>query len=342
MSYTTIVNFKNVHKRYNPLTDEWVLVSPHRMNRPWQGAQEVTSLPDQTTYDEKCYLCPGNTRVSGEKNPKYNSTYVFQNDFQAINDNNLNEEFKESLFHAKTVNGECRVICYSPDHSKTMALMSIDEIKVVIQTWKEQYTELIKKYEWVQIFENKGEQMGCSNPHPHGQIWASDELPSLVEKEDKLQKKYLKEHDTKLLDQYVLDERNKDERVIVENESFILIVPYWATWPFETLLVSKKSHRTFLDLTPIDEDNLASILKETCVIYDNLFKTSFPYSMGWHGKEDSAWTFHAHFYPPLLRSSTVKKFMVGYEMLAQAQRDMSAERAAQILRELPRKHYLEK
>ena len=326
----------NVHRRKNLLTDDWVLVSPHRTKRPWQGQQEDASKSTSLQYDPSCYLCPTNTRATGDVNPDYTDTFVFINDYSAVLPTN-DEEVTDSnnpLFQQEKAKGESRVICYSKDHSQTMASMSTHQIEKVIELWKEQYSELSSKYKWVQIFENKGSVMGCSNPHPHGQVWATDFIPNEVRKENLTQNKYLKEHKSKLLLDYALQESELKERVVCENDGWIVVVPFWAVWPFETLLLPKSNIATFNDVNESKKTSLSLILKDILVKYDKLFNTSFPFSMGWHGMNSESWQLHAHFYPPLLRSATVKKFMVGYELLAESQRDITAEQAAKQLQEL--------
>lgn len=337
------------HRRLNILTGEWVLVSPHRTKRPWQGKEEKSDSKFQPEYDSKCYLCPGNERAGGIKNPNYTSTFVFNNDFSAllpnVKNNNVSNENK--LFKFENISGECRVICFSPKHNLTLAEMKKSEIMNVIDVWSEQITELGTKYKWVQIFENRGEIMGSSNQHPHGQIWASSFLPNEIVKENKNQKKYFTDNKSILLLDYLNEELKQKERVIAENEYWAVLVPYWAVWPFETMLLPKRNIRQLTDLLDNEKESLAEILKLLLVKYDNLFNTSFPYTFGWHGaptdnNDYSHWQLHAHFYPPLLRSATVKKFMVGYEMLAEAQRDITAEAAAEMIRNVSDIHYKER
>lgn len=351
------------HRRYNPLTDSWVQVSPHRMKRPWQGQVEKAPPDNRPTYDPTCYLCPGNGRVGGATNPNYSSTYVFTNDFAALlPDVPLAESSANSLLRTEAVRGECRVICFSPRHDLTLPLMSLSEIRGVVDLWAAQTTELGQTYRWVQVFENKGAMMGSSNPHPHGQIWALDALPNEPFSEDAAQRKYFEENGRPLLIDYANLELKQEERIVVQNEYWLAVVPYWAVWPFELLLLPRPHVLRLPDLTNEQRDALADILKKLLIKYDNLFETSFPYSMGWHGAPFSLnlpqvpsekpqlgknlrevgadhWQLHAHFYPPLLRSATVKKFLVGYEMLAEAQRDLTAEQAAVRLRSLPDDHY---
>jgi UDPglucose--hexose-1-phosphate uridylyltransferase len=340
----------NPHRRYNPLTGEWILVSPHRALRPWQGAKETVSQEKKPAYDEKCYLCPGNDRIGGETNPAYTGPYVFKNDFAALltPDQTTPATIEpDALFQKEEAHGECRVVCFSPRHDLSLPEMELPAIREVIDLWSDQAAELGEKYRWVQIFENKGAAMGCSNPHPHGQIWASDYLPNEATKEDIHQAAYLKKHGSNLLLDYAKSEVEKNERIVAINDDWVVVVPYWATWPFETLLLPRFAVKRLTDLTDCQRDNLADILKRILIRYDNLFETSFPYSMGWHGApfltdDVEHWQLHAHFYPPLLRSATVKKFMVGYEMLANAQRDLTAEQAATQLAALSDIHYTQK
>ncbi|EEX49763.1 galactose-1-phosphate uridylyltransferase [Pasteurella multocida] len=336
------------HRRYNPLTDQWVLVSPHRAKRPWQGQQEKVSEDEKPNYDPSCYLCPGNKRITGEENPNYHKPYVFKNDFSALLEDTPNpEKSDDPLFQISKAQGESRVICFSPDHSKTLPLLSVDEITEVVKVWQEQLRELGQKYQWVQIFENKGAAMGCSNPHPHGQIWANSFLPNEVARADQTQRAYLAKYGSVMLMDYAKREMELKERIVVETEHWLAVVPYWAIWPFETLLLPKAHVKRLTDLTEEQAKDLALALKKLTTKYDNLFETSFPYSMGFHaapfnGEENEHWQLHAHFYPPLLRSATVRKFMVGYEMLGESQRDLTAEQAAQRLQALSEIHYKEK
>jgi UDPglucose--hexose-1-phosphate uridylyltransferase len=326
------------HRRYNPLLDEWVLVSPHRAKRPWQGAVEAVGAARQP-YDPKCYLCPGNTRASGDANPSYSDTFVFVNDFSALLPSGAGGAWEDGLLSAQGVEGECRVICFSPRHDLTLPDMEVDEILKVVEVWVDQTRELGQRYDWVQVFENKGEAMGCSNPHPHGQIWASSQVPSLVAREARTQEAYLGLHGAKLLAAYRDQEMAAGTRVVLENDHWVWLVPFWATWPYEVLLLPKGDAARLTDLSAGARAGLAAILREGLQVYDRLFSCSFPYSMGWHGApfltgNSEAWLVHAHFYPPLLRSATVKKFMVGYEMLAESQRDITPEQAAERLRGL--------
>lgn len=333
------------HRRFNALTGEWVLVSPHRTKRPWQGAQEQTSREDRPHYDPKCYLCPGNERAGGVRNPVYTETFVFTNDFSALlADSPASEPIVDELFQTQPVKGECRVICFSPRHDLTLAEMSPQDIRKVVDVWAAQTEELGQRNAWVQVFENKGAVMGCSNPHPHGQIWAGSFVPEYVLREDSRQREYYERTGRDLLGDYIRQETEARERVVVESEHWLAVVPYWAVWPYEYLLLPKRQVRRIYELSDAERDDLSTTMKAMLIKYDNLFSTSFPYSMGWHGAPSTGqpvdhWRLHAHYYPPLLRSATVKKFMVGYEMLAEPQRDITAEQAASTLRGLPAKHY---
>jgi UDPglucose--hexose-1-phosphate uridylyltransferase len=332
------------HRRYNPLTGDWILVSPHRTKRPWKGQVEKPPPDIRPRYDPTCYLCPGNKRASGEINPEYESTFVFVNDFAALlPDTPAASPSPNRLLSAESQRGTCRVICFSPRHDLTLPEMSARDIRQVVDLWVTQAEEL-GEYKWVQIFENKGAVMGCSNPHPHGQIWAGSALPNEPAKEDRRQRAYFEEHGEPLLVAYATLENELKERIVVENKDWMAVVPYWAVWPFEMLLMPRRHVLRLPDLVDGERSALADILKRMLTKYDNLFETSFPYSMGWHGApfgsgELAHWQLHAHFYPPLLRSATVRKFMVGYEMLAEAQRDLTAEQAAERLRALPETHY---
>ncbi|MFK8041784.1 UDP-glucose--hexose-1-phosphate uridylyltransferase [Congregibacter sp.] len=328
------------HRRYNPLSDRWVLVSPQRDQRPWQGQVEDTPNPEPP-YSEDCYLCPGNERAGGKVNPDYSGVYVFDNDFPALL---TDSEFADSevaddeLFLAARVQGRCRVICYSPRHDLTLARMEERQLLAVIETWVDETRSLGEQFEHVQIFENRGATMGCSNAHPHGQIWALDALPSEVAVEKRQQSLYLQENGSSLLLDYALKEQAKAERVVCGNEHWIAVVPWWATWPFEVLLLPLNPVAAMPDLTSAQRQSLASVLQQLLGAYDALFSVPFPYSMGWHGSpsstDDASWQLHAHFYPPLLRSATVRKHMVGFEMLGESQRDLTPERAAEQLRKV--------
>ena len=338
------------HRRYNPLTDQWVLVSPHRTKRPWQGQVEKTPPETRPTYDATCYLCPGNTRAGGKRNPEYRHTYVFENDFAALLPNGPTAEIGEGdLLRAEAETGTCRVICFSPRHDLTLPQFEVSQIRQVVDVWAEQVEELGARPDinYVQLFENKGAVMGASNPHPHGQLWANRTVPQEPAREDVQQQAYFAKHGTQLLADYLATELTRGERIVVENDEWAFVVPYWAVWPFETLLLPKRAVSSLPALDDGQRDALAEIMKRLLTRYDNLFETSFPYSMGWHGQPTDGqthdyWIVHAHYYPPLLRSATVKKFMVGYEMLANPQRDITAEQAATRLRELSDVHYLER
>jgi UDPglucose--hexose-1-phosphate uridylyltransferase len=333
------------HRRFNPLNGEWVLVSPHRTKRPWQGQQEKVETERRPQYDATCYLCAGNTRANGEVNPHYESTYVFTNDFAALLTDTPGAHVNEGLFVSESVRGECRVVCFSPRHDLTLAQMDPADIENVVRTWQRQAAELGAKYEWVQLFENKGITMGCSNPHPHGQIWAGNWVPQNIEVESKQQRSCFDEHGTPLLLDYAEQEIDREERIVTRNGDWVVVVPYWAVWPFETLLLPRFPVSRIEDLGETQVASLAEVMGDLLVRYDNLFQTDFPYSMGWHGapyRDESRehWQLHAHYYPPLLRSASVRKFMVGYEMLAEAQRDITPEQAALRLREQSGVHYL--
>jgi UDPglucose--hexose-1-phosphate uridylyltransferase len=336
------------HRRLNPLTGDYVLVSPHRTKRPWQGQIERTADEQRPRYDPTCYLCPGNARANGEHNPNYDSTFVFTNDFAALLPDapEGGAEGEHPLFSYHSARGTCRVICFSPRHDLTLPQMAHADIRRVIDVWAEQTAELGASYRWVQVFENKGAAMGASNPHPHGQIWASDFIPNQAAVEDRQQRAYHQARGIPLLIDYALEEARRCERIVVENAEWLAVVPYWAVWPFETLLMPRRHVLRLPDLDADQRDALADALKRLTTKYDNLFQTSFPYSMGWHGAptepgDFAHWLLHAHFYPPLLRSATIRKFMVGYEMLAEAQRDLTPEQAAARLRDLPDIHYTE-
>ncbi|TRZ44283.1 UDP-glucose--hexose-1-phosphate uridylyltransferase [Robertkochia solimangrovi] len=334
------------HRRYNILTGEWILVSPHRTKRPWQGKKDKKAEPEKVTHDPECYLCPGNTRAGGEKNPVYTETYSFVNDFSALLSDVDEETINDGLLKAETETGLCKVVCFSPDHSLTLPLMTEEAITTVIRLWKKEYEELgaIPGINHVQIFENKGAIMGCSNPHPHGQIWSQKSIPQEVMKKQVKQKEYWEANGSSLLGDYLKQELELNERIIVENEHFVALIPYWAVWPYETMIVPKKHYQHIGQLNEEEQVAFAQILKKLTIRYDNLFETSFPYSSGIHqaptdGENHDAWHFHMSFYPPLLRSAEVKKFMVGYEMFANPQRDITAESAADTLKSLDDIHY---
>ena len=331
------------HRRLNPLTGEWVLVSPHRTKRPWQGQIERPAQPAQLEYDPSCYLCPGNSRAGGHTNPAYADTFVFENDFAALLAGTPAGRIEEDELHvAESESGVCRVICFSPRHDLTLARMDLPDIVKVVEVWKSQHAELAARPDigYVQIFENRGEMMGASNPHPHCQIWASAGIPNEPWKE---QNAFLARK-TCLLCDYAALELRSGERIVCKNEHFIAVVPFWALWPFETMVLPQRHFGAIDKMTQDETAALADILKRTVTRYDNLFEIPFPYSMGFHqkpadGASHPEWHFHAHFYPPLLRSATVRKFMVGYEMVGTPQRDITPESAALMLRETSEIHY---
>jgi UDPglucose--hexose-1-phosphate uridylyltransferase len=335
------------HRRYNPLRGDWILVSPHRTKRPWQGQIEKPPKESRPSYDPDCYLCPGNTRAGGRENPVYTETFVFDNDFAALLPDTPAGSWEHGgLLVAESEPGICRVVCFSPDHSLTLAQMTYEEILRVVEVWTRQYREIggWPKINYVQIFENKGAMMGCSNPHPHGQIWANATVPQEPAIEQRQQRAYRDEHGTCLLCDYQALEARLEERIICANDVFLALVPFWATWPFEAMILPRRHVRDLTEFTAHEREAAAKILRELTVRYDNLFETSFPYTMGIHqrptdGQDHDEWHLHWHFYPPLLRSAIVRKFMVGYEMLANAQRDLTAEAAAERLRSLPAKRY---
>jgi len=329
------------HKRFNILTKEWVLVSPHRSKRPWQGQQETVLREVRPSHDPNCYLCAGNSRANGEVNPNYEQVFIFDNDFAALQKESPLDEVTNGLLKAQFEKGICRVICFSPDHSKSLAEMSANEIVPVVKVWKEEYENLGGHdfINYVQIFENKGSVMGCSNPHPHGQIWSQSTLPNEVEKKDTSQKEYYITNKSSLLSDYLQQELFLGERIIFENKSFAILVPYWAIWPYETMIIPKKHKESIGKLNEEEEYHFAEAISKITAAYDKVFDCSFPYSAGIHqaptnGKDNSHWHFHMSFFPPLLRSATVKKFMVGYEMFGSPQRDNTAEQAAKRLKDL--------
>ena len=334
---------KQPHRRFNPLLREWILVSPHRTQRPWQGQVESTAAKSGAEYDSACYMCPGNTRSTGSVNPKYKNAFVFANDFPALLPEGARGEVnKNNLLVAETETGICRVLCFSPKHNLTISMMEPADIRAVVDCWAEQFQELAARGDihYVQIFENRGAMMGASNPHPHGQIWSTASIPNIVRTEQESQRDYLEANRSCLLCDYAALESKERERVVVENEYFLAVVPYWAVWPFETMILSRRHLASIDELHAPERDALADILKRLTTRYDNLFQTPFPYSMGFHqrptdGKEHPEWHFHAHFFPPLLRSATVRKFMVGFELLGMPQRDITAETSAERLRSVP-------
>jgi len=329
------------HIRKNILTGDEILVSPHRTKRPWQGRKEDLQSTTLVEYDPDCYLCPGNKRANGAINPDYKNTFVFKNDFAALKeDTNLNT-YKNGLLEAKGERGICKVVCFSPNHALTLAKMTVSDIEKVIETWQNEFQALskIEHVNNIQIFENRGDIMGCSNPHPHGQIWAQHSIPGEIKKKTKRFKKYINNHKETLLEAYINQEIAIDERIIYTNDSFIVIVPFWAVWPYETMIIPKKASENILSLNTKEIADYADTIKKITSTYDNIFDVSFPYSAGIHQAPlhldpENGWHWHMSFYPPLLRSATVKKFMVGYEMFAMPQRDITAEKAAEILKEL--------
>ena len=329
------------HKRFNILTGEWVLVSPHRAKRPWQGQNEAISNEVTPIHDPSCYLCAGNTRINGEENPKYEDVFVFTNDFAALQTSSPKFSITEGLFKSESEQGICKVICFSPDHSMSLADMEVLDINKVVKTWQNEYTELGSNdmINYVQIFENKGAVMGCSNPHPHGQIWCQSTLPNEVDKKDQQQRTYFSENNTSLLGDYLEQELEANERIIYQNDDFVVLTPFWAVWPFETMIIPKKQYINITKISEQESLNFADAISKITKAYDKLFDCSFPYSSGIHqsptnGKINDYWHWHMSFYPPLLRSKTVKKFMVGYEMFGSPQRDITAEYAAKKLRNL--------
>lgn len=338
------------HKRFNPLLREWVLVSPQRTQRPWQGKVEQLAAPPSVTYDPHCYLCPGNKRAGGKQTPKYSGTYAFDNDFPALlREVEPLQYDQDGLLVAQTDRGVCRVLCFSPRHDLTVPRMSARELRGVVDAWTEQYVSLaqIPWVQHVQIFENRGELMGASNPHPHCQIWANATLPNLPSREDESLRANRAEKHSCLLCDYLQLELQRNERIVCQNEAFTVVVPFWAVWPFETLVLSKRHVSSLDQLNSGERDLLGDMLRRITIRYDNLFETAFPYSMGFHqqptdGQPHEAWHLHAHYFPPLLRSAAVRKFMVGYELLASPQRDLTPESAAARLREVAEIHYLDR
>jgi UDPglucose--hexose-1-phosphate uridylyltransferase len=357
------------HRRLNPLTGQWVLVSPHRTRRPWQGQVEAVADERRPSHDPTCYLCPGNRRAQGDVNPAYAGTFVFDNDFSALLPDVAGgagvADGADGLLRGEPVQGVCRVMCFSPRHDLTLAEMAPEAVLGVVEAWGAETRRLGARYPWVQVFENKGAVMGCSNPHPHGQIWASSALPNEAASEDLHQRAYFQAHGRSLLLDYAEQELRSGARTVCANEEFVAVVPYWAVWPFETLILPRQPAPRMSELSEAQRVGLAKLLRGLLAGYDRLFNVSFPYSMGWHGAPftppsgpdpqpasaatpttttglsvdphaSGAWQLHGHVYPPLLRSATVKKFMVGYEMLGEPQRDLTPEQAADRLRPLIR------
>jgi len=329
------------HKRFNILSGEWVLVSPHRAKRPWQGQNETTSNEKRPAHDDSCYLCAGNTRINGEINPKYTDVFVFTNDFAALQSDSKSFSVNDGLLKAQSEQGICKVICFSPDHSKSLAELEVSDIEKIVQTWQKEYILLasIENINYVQIFENKGAVMGCSNPHPHGQIWSQTTLPNEVEKKHNTQLAHFNKNKTSLLEDYLQQELKLQERIIFENDDFVVLIPFWAIWPFEAMIAPKKAQANITQMSEKETSNYAEAISVLTKAYDKLFNTSFPYSSGIHqaptdGESNEHWHWHMSFYPPLLRSATVKKFMVGYEMFGSPQRDITAEVASQHIKNL--------
>ncbi len=344
-------DYKGPHRRLNLLTGEWVLVSPHRSKRPWSGQEEIPVKQEKQHYDPACYLCPGNTRSGGEVNPEYSQTFIFLNDFSSLTEVHYSSSWMyqgDDFFKVEPEKGICKVICYSPRHDLTIARMKREQVRSIISAWQQEYKVLgaTPGIKYVQIFENRGEIMGCSNPHPHGQIWANQTIPTIPAMETVAQQEHFSREKQCLLCRYIDREKAENRRILFENNAFIVLVPFWAVWPFETMILPKRHSSSLIDLSENEADDLATILIRLCTCYDNLFQVSFPYSMGIHqqptdGLDNKEWHWHIHFFPPLLRSATVKKHMVGYEMLAMPQRDITPEAAVEQLLSLPGTHYLD-
>jgi UDPglucose--hexose-1-phosphate uridylyltransferase len=325
------------HRRLNLLSGRQVLVSPHRGRRPWLGQQDASDEAPRLSHDPACYLCAGNMRANGERNPAYTGTFVFANDFAALLPETPAPADSDPLLPSSSARGECQVICFSPDHSLSLPELPHAAVLEVVNTWCRLSEQLGQRWPWVQVFENKGAMMGCSSPHPHGQVWATDVLPDEVREEDQRQRAWYAQHGRALLLDYLQRELVADERIVCANADWVALVPWWASWPFETLLLPRDAVARLPELSAAQRDSLANLTSELTARYDALFGCSFPYSMGWHGapfdeRDAAPWQLHAHFYPPLLRSATVRKFMVGYEMLCEAQRDLTPEQAAAALR----------
>ena len=323
------------HRRYNPLCDEWLLVSAERTGRPWLGREETPPARNLPAYDPGCYLCPGNTRANGERNPAYDSTFVFTNDFAALRPDSPLATFEDGLLRAETERGTCRVICFTPRHDVTFGQMSAAQIRSIIDLWAAESASLGERFEWVQVFENRGSAMGASNRHPHGQIWAGNALPVEGAKEDRTQRRHFESTGRQLLLDYAAQESG-GPRELVSDDEWLIVVPFWAAWPFETLIIPRRPVARLPELDERQRGALSERLIELVRGYDGLFEIPFPYSMGWHqapfvSGSQSHWQLHAHFYPPLLQA-TMRKFMVGYELLSEPQRDITAEAAAERLR----------
>lgn len=349
MNQPTIDFTRYPHRRKNILTGEWLLISPQRTNRPWQGKVEAVAADRRPAYDAQCYLCPGNKRAGEKMNPVYTSCFAFTNDYASLQEDTPEASMNlQDLIVAKSQSGSCRVICFSPRHDLTLPHLSTEDITALIDLWCDEFQTLSQnpKLKYILIFENKGEIMGCSNPHPHGQIWSSSDVPVEPQKESVEQTKYFDAKGRSLLADYLMLELEKQERIVCSNEHFVALVPFWAIWPFETMIISRRQVQTILQFTKEEKQSLAALLKQLTIRYDNIFKTSFPYSAGMHQApvndgDHPAWHWHMHFLPPLLRSATIKKFMVGYEMLGNPQRDVTAEWAAEVLRKQSDIHYSE-
>ena len=330
------------HRRWNPLKRDWVLVSPNRTQRPWQGQTEDKVKSTALQYDPECYLCPGNTRAGGVMTPVYETTFVFENDFAALKPDVASATMDEGgagLLRAETERGLCRVICFDPRHDLTLATMELPAIRRVVDVWAEQIGELGAREDisYVQVFENRGAMMGASNPHPHGQVWATEHIPDEPAVELAAQRAYFKEHSVSLLSAYLALELKQQERIVAENGNWVALVPFWAVWPFEVLLLPKRGVATVGELSEQERKDFAAILQTVAAGYNRVFDAPFPYSMGLHpapttGEDFPEWQLHVHFYPPLLRSATIRKFMVGFELLGSPQRDITPESAAETLR----------
>lgn len=335
-----------VHRRWDPLLDEWVLVSPHRDRRPWQGQEEPVE-PELPRYDPSCYLCPGNARANGDRNPDYADVFTFDNDFPALLEASEGAVRSEGLLRAVPVRGRCRVLCYAPRHDLSLARLDADAIGRVIAAWQRESADLGRDWRWVQCFENRGAAMGCSSPHPHGQIWALDAWPTLVERERQTQRAYSETSGRSLLLDIAEAERRSGARVVIDDGDWLVLVPFWARWPFETLILPLRPCPGLAALKDGEIAALAAVLSELFRAYDNLFRCAFPYSFGWHGLpgadpvESTGWQLHGHCFPPLLRSASVRKFMVGFELLAESQRDITPEAAAARLRAARGPHWQE-
>ena len=338
---------EHTHRRYNPLTGQWIQVSPHRSKRPWQGQEENVPAQTAVNYDPLCYLCPGNARSGGEQNPNYQSTYSFRNDFSPlVEDTPYGKINEQELIIARSEKGICKVVCFSPRHDLTIPELNLVDVVKVVKHWITDFEEMGARdfINYVQIFENKGAVMGCSNPHPHGQIWALETIPHEPLEKQVYQVGYFTRNGSTLLADYVKLELRKGERIILENGDFVALVPFWAAWPFETMIIPKRPMARITDMTESEIVAMADIYRKLTIRYDNLFEVSFPYSAGIHqaptdGHDHKEWHWHMVFYPPLLRSATIKKFMVGFEMLGNPQRDITPEFGAAKLRSVSQTHY---